>query len=285
MSPQARKNLPQILTIGGLLLIVFGVLLYLCRSVWFTTGSPLGYQALVPLGSLLLMWDRRTEVHLVQRELTSLFPDPAHPKRRGNEALVWVGGLLLLASIFAAVPFLGTLGFILLVFGVVYYIAGPFVLRALLLPLGLLLMMIPPPLQVLLGAMIQSFHVRSTAFAGYILKALGQKPHIQDSTLILPGRTPLSIPVAFNGLDILLSALAFSLFCIAWHRIKLGMATILLFFAVTTAMMINISRILAFSAVQWIEDIPTILFQAFLFLMIWQMAKKLAALQPQERDL
>ena len=148
MSPEARKNLPQILTIGGLLLIVFGVLLYLCRTVWFTAGSPLGYQALVPLGSLLLMWDRRTEVHLVQRELTSLFPDPTHPKRRGNEALVWIGGLFLLAGVFAAFPAFGILGFILLTFGVVYYLVGPFVVRALLLPLCLLfLMLFPPPIR------------------------------------------------------------------------------------------------------------------------------------------
>ena len=116
------------------------------------------------------------------------------------------------------------------------------------------------------------------------MKSLGQKPHIQDSTLILPGRAPLSIPVAFNGLDILFSALAFAVFCIAWHRIKIGMATILLFFALTTAMMINISRILLFSAAQVVEILPTVIFQTFIFFMIWQMAKKLALIQPKERE-
>jgi hypothetical protein len=285
MPPQTRKNLPVILSIGGFLLVVFGILLYLCRTVWFSLGSPLGYQALVPLGALLLMANRRQEVHLVQRELASLFPDAAHPKRRGNEIPVWIGGLLLLAGVFAAFPAFGILGFIFLAFGVVYYLAGPFVVRALALPLSLLfLMLFPPPIQTFYGFAIQAFHVRSTAFAGYILKAFGQKPHIQDSTLILPGRAPLSIPIAFNGLDILLSALAFAVFCIAWQRLKSGMALILFFFAVTTAMMINVSRILLFSAVQAIEILPSAVFQAFMFLMIWQMAKKLALIQPKERE-
>lgn len=285
LPPQTRKNLPAILSICGFLLTVFGLLLFLCRTVWFNLGSPLNYQALVPLGVLLLIGNRRDEVHTVQRELASLFPDPTHPKRRGNEIPVWIGGLLLLAGVFAAFPTFGILGFIFISFGVVYYLTGPFVVRTLLLPLSLLfLMMFPPPIQALYGVAIQSFHFRSTAFAGYILKAFGQKPHIQDSTLILPGRAPLSIPVAFNGLDIFLSALSFAIFCIVWHRIKIGMSTILLFFAVTTAMMINISRILLFSAIQAIEVLPTVIFQAFLFLMIWQMANKLAIMQPKERE-
>ena len=96
--------------------------------------------------------------------------------------------------------------------------------------------------------------------------------------------SPLSVPLDFNGLDVLLSALAFSIFCIAWNRLRPGTATLLFFFAVVTAMIVNILRIVVFSAIRTPDFLPTIPLQCFVFFMIWQMAKRLLQMQPTERE-
>ena len=282
----AVKNLPSLALPIALGLALYGTLVYLCRAVWFSEGSPLGYQCLIPMGTVVLAWSRRSEVRTVQRELATLFPNPTHPKRCGNEALLWIGGLVLLAGILAAFPPLGIFGFIVAGFGAIFYFFGPFVVRSLGLPLAFLfLMLFPPPIQAVYHVITRIFQLRSTAFAGYVLKAFGQKPHIQDSTLILPNHAPLSIPIEFNGLDILLSALAFTIFCIAYHRIRLGMSVLLAFFAIVTAMLINICRILVFCSFPNKEFLPTFPLQLFVFLMIWQMARRLVLMQPKEREM
>ena len=277
----ARHGLRLVL-IGAPAVLLFGLVLRLCRNVWFLAGSPLSYQALIPLGALALGWSRRHEVHTVCRELAALFPDPSHPKRRGSAALVWIGGAFLMAGMLALFPPLGLIGFFLMAAGVVFYLYGPFVLRSLLAPLScLLLMLVPPPLQGLMTALNVVFQLRGTAFAGYVLRALGQNPHILGDTLILKNQAPLVVPVTFSGLETLLAALAFTVFAALWHRPRFASALLIFFFAIVTAIMTNIMRILLLVATHAPEWLPALPFTAFACVTIWQMARRLSVRPPE----
>ena len=280
----ARHGL-RLLLIGVPSVLIFGVVLKLCGSVWFAADSPLGYQALIPLGALALGWSRSHDVRLVCRELATLFPDPNHPKRRGNTALVWIGGLVLLGGVLALSPPVGLTGFIVLAAGVVFYSYGPFVLRSLFAPLGcLFLMLVPPPLHGLMSAINVVFQMRSTAFAGYILRAVGQKPQILGSTLVLRNQTPLEVPLSFSGLETLLAALAFAVIVALWHRTRFASTMLLFFFAVVTAMVANIVRILLLVATQNASWLPALPFTIFACFNIWLMGRRLAPAPARDDD-
>jgi hypothetical protein len=247
-----------LLLLGVPLLLILLTLGQLCRSVWFADGSPLSYQAFLPLGALALAWHRRRELVTIVSELATLFPDPNHPKRRGNESLVLIGGVLLLVGILAALPPLGLLGFLVVVTGVVFYLWGPFVVRGLRGPLGyLLLTLLPPPMAGITGRLGTEFHLRNVAFAGYVLKASVQ------GTMITPqGQNPLYVPASFGGLETLLAALAFSVLVILWHPLRLGAALLMLFTAVVLALVLNVVRVLLLVKLQdarWLPLLPTLL--------------------------
>ncbi len=259
-----------LLLIGVPTLLLLFALVQLCRNVWFGEGAPLGYQAFLPLGAIALAWHRRFDLKTISAELSTLFPDPNHSKRRGTVVLAVFGGLLLLAGILASLPPLGLFGFLLLAVGIVLALWGPFILRGLVGPLGFLaLMLIPPPMAGITGRFGIEFQLRSTAFTGYVLRALKKDAHIQGSTLTVGGQTPIDIPASFSGLEILLATLAFSVLVVLWHRLRIGAALLVFFTAIALSLVVNLVRVLILvstGAPQWLPSAP---FTILICAMLW----------------
>ncbi|MGC4042213.1 MAG: archaeosortase/exosortase family protein [Armatimonas sp.] len=201
--PRLARYNTAFLLVGVPVALFLIILFLLCRNVWFSTNSVLGYQAFIPLGALALVWDRRFEIRKIMTELAILFPDPEHPKRRGNEWMAVVGAIIVLLGVLASTPLIGLFGFLVMVAGVVFCIYGPFVLRGLAGPISYLaLTFIPPPVLSLIGPVSGEVHFRSVAFTGYILKGLRREPHIQGTTLTLNGQPPLDVPASFSGMEL-----------------------------------------------------------------------------------
>jgi exosortase/archaeosortase family protein len=259
-----------LLLIGVPTLFLLFTLGQLCHNVWFSEGALLGYQAFLPLGAAALAWHRRHDLKTITTELSTLFPDPDHPKRRGTVALSIFGGLLLLAGVLASLPPLGLIGFLFLAVGIVLALWGPFVLRGLVGPLGFLaLMLVPPPMAGITGRLGIEFQLRSTAFTGYVLRALKKDAHIQGSTLMVGGQTPMDIPASFSGLEILLATLAFAFLVVMWHRLKLGPALLIFFTAITLSLIVNIVRVLLLVSTNAPQLLPSAPFTVLACAVLW----------------
>lgn len=268
--PGLARYTTAFLIVGVPVALLCVILFQLCDNVWFSAGSVLTYQAFIPLGALALAWNRRQELRKIITELALLFPDPEHPKRRGNEWLAVFGALVILLGVIISLPVVGLIGLLLLVIGIVFCIWGPFVLRGLAAPISyLVLSFIPPPVQGLVGPISSNFHFRSVAFAGYILRAMGRKPTILGPTLTLNGQSPLYVPSSFSGMGLLLGALAFTILVILWNRLKIGPAFLLLFTSVALALAANMLRVLMLVSLQNPSLLPEPLFLIFVCLPLW----------------
>jgi exosortase/archaeosortase family protein len=275
--PRLARSGTALLLVGVPVALLLFALFQLCRHAWFGTNSPLGYQAFIPLGALALAWHRRQEVRKIITELAMLFPDPDHPKRRGNEWLAVIGALFLFFGVLTALPILGLFGFFLLVVGIVFCIWGPFVLRGLLGAVGyLLLMLLPPPVMSLMGLISINFHYRSVAFTGYVLRTFGRDLHIQGSTLSLSGQAPVDVPASFSGLEMLLPSLAFGVLIILWHRLSIWPSLLLLFTAGVLALAVNMLRILFLIQLQDARWLPALPFLLVVGALLWSLGIGLA---------
>jgi exosortase/archaeosortase family protein len=253
---------------------------------WFEETSPLGYQILIPLGALAIGYRRRTEIAHTYAELGQYFPDPTHPKRRGNELLIFLGTLFLVASLMAQFPPIGVVGMIVVLAGIIHLIYGPFVLGTLRVPLAYLLLAVPLP-QSLLAWLTGVGQRIAIGFTAQILQILHVETALRAPNLILPSGYLFEVTSAFSGLPILLPAGALLILTAVLRRYRLRITLIGLILTGAIGIILNMFRVLTIALVGnsngWLGDrlhaSPVWPFALLTFYLVDRVARQLARRQ------
>ena len=216
-----------------------------CSSLWFEAGSPLFVQPWIPFVTAFLVWTRRDEWNRTARELEDLFPDPRDPRRSGNLALILVGCLGLVLSNIASVPAGGILSACLIVFGAIFYIFGPFLLRSILPPLLLLLFAIPPPFA-LVNAILARFQLAGATMFGGSLELMGVKNRVLGSQVtVFQSGWRLNISPSLSGISTFLFVMLATIGFLIWKRISLLKSIFVLIIAAFLTVIMNFLRLLS----------------------------------------
>jgi Transmembrane exosortase (Exosortase_EpsH) len=215
-----------------------------CVPVWFGPGSQVVYQAFVPFVVIWLCWSRRTDWQRTQQELATLFPDPRDPRRSGNLSLVILGGVILLLGVLASLSSLSVFGLCLLIFGAVFAVAGPFLLRVILLPLLGLLLMIPFPSSLIQGIVIK-YQLTGAAMLGGALELLGTKNRVlgPEVTLQASGHS-LFVTPSLSGVGTFFFAIMGTLAYLLWKRSAFGRGLVALVIASFISCLVSLLRLL-----------------------------------------
>jgi exosortase len=167
--------------------------LRLLSFIW--SGSEyLGYGYLVPASSAALWLAQRGQIRDALR--TAQVP-------RSGPLWVLAAALLESLGVLADSGTVAGMGVVLLAFATAYALGGPAVLRALALPIGFLVFMIPPPSFLLDGALI-ALKALVMELVVPLLQLAGVSVASQGSRLFVPGRE-LFVANACSGLNSVLT--------------------------------------------------------------------------------
>jgi exosortase len=251
--------------LAGLVLVLYAPVLKLLLLQWWEDPD-YSHGFLVPLFAGYLLWRDRDRWPAV----------PLEPSDLGLATMVGAVGLLLAGSLGAEL-FVSRLSLILLLGGMVLYLAGWKMLRAVAFPLGFLLFMIPLP-EIIYNQITFPLQLVASRFALFCLDVV-HVPALREGNLLkLPGYT-LEVAEACSGIRSLMTlvtlVMAFN-YCIEkrwWRRI------LLVALVVPVAILSNGLRIVATGVltycfgVQWAEGFlhvfsGWVVFVVALFLMV-----------------
>jgi len=162
--------------------------LYLLSYIWLSSDY-LAHGYLIPLTSLGLLWLRRARI---RDELATADTPALGPFVVLAAALFQSGALLAEAGTFAGIGLVATIA------ATVYAVGGPRLLRALALPVGFLLLMVPPPAflqdRLLFGLKLVVIRV-----SVWLLQAFGYSIAATGNRIFVPGHE-LFVANACSGL-------------------------------------------------------------------------------------
>ncbi len=208
---------------------------------WTAPGSPLLFQAFVPFGAIYLAWTRRETLSAMQRELVALFP-PESKKRRGPIVILLLGCALMLFSYLTWLTSVAMLGAVVIAVGIILYLYGPFITRALTQPLLFLILMVPPPANLLAYA-TGKLQFGAVAAVGQTLQAFHTGADMRGVYLLLPHYT-LEVSSQYSGLGIILPVLALMILVLLLRQTRIMIALIILVVAFGIALLLNVFRVL-----------------------------------------
>jgi exosortase len=181
---------------GGLLLLCYAPILYRMAVQW-ATDEDIGHGFFVPIVAGFIAWQRRGTLASIPRE----------PNGWGL-ALVIFAALQALAGNLGAELFTARLAFVVALFGVILYLGGTAWVKALLLPLALMLFMIPIP-QIIYARLTLGLQMLASQLGETLIGWMGI-PVIRTGNLLeLPSQT-LDIVDACSGIRSLMSLLFLS---------------------------------------------------------------------------
>ncbi|MFL6351532.1 MAG: exosortase/archaeosortase family protein [Bryobacteraceae bacterium] len=181
---------------GGLLLLCYAPILYRMAVQW-ATDENMGHGFFVPVVAGFVVWQRRT----------TLFSTPLESNGWGL-ALVIFAAVQALAGTLGAELFTARLAFVVALFGVILYLGGTAWVKALLLPLTLMLFMIPIP-QIIYARLTLGLQLLASQLGETLISWMGI-PVIRTGNLLeLPSQT-LDIVDACSGIRSLISLLFLS---------------------------------------------------------------------------
>jgi exosortase len=177
--------------IGLLLFLCYAPILYRLVLNW-ASDEDMGHGFFVPVVAAFVVWQRR-------RELASL---PVKPNAWGI-VLVAGAGLLALAATLGAELFTARMAFLIAVGGAILALGGVAWLKALRLPLLLLLFMIPIP-QIIYARLTLSLQLLASRLAESLIELSGVPVLRTGNILMLPHQT-LNVVDACSGIRSLIS--------------------------------------------------------------------------------
>ncbi len=168
----------------------------LALSYLWSNSDLMGYGYLIPASALGLAWLRRDEVTRALRE--------AEPPRAGA---AWVLGAALVESVglLADVGSLAGLGIPLLLGATAYAVGGARLARALTLPIGFLVFMIPPP-SFLVDPLLEHLKSLVTLASVGVIRLTGVSVAAQGNRIFIPGHE-LFVANACAGLNSIVTLL------------------------------------------------------------------------------
>ncbi len=169
--------------------------LRLMSKIW-ERSEYLGHGYLIPLVAAFLMYNEKDAISKAFREGTP-----------GAFGFIWVffGGLVEMLAIFGDVVFAAGVGIPFMLAGVVYAIGGRDLLKPMLLPLGFLIMMVPPP-GFVINRVLFDLKLAVTKISVLILQGAGVSVHASGNQLEVPGHT-LFVADACSGLTSIVTLL------------------------------------------------------------------------------
>jgi exosortase len=193
-SESRRSTLFRSLLLSGLVLIMYApILLSLARQWWDDPNY--GHGLLVPLFVAYLLWRERTRWRLV----------PVRASDYGLPIMLSAVALLLLGMLGAEL-FTARVSLIILISGIIVFLAGWHVLRSIAFPIGYLFFMIPLPALVYYQLTFP-LQLWASRLGAHGLVLLGVNTVREGNLLILPNVT-LEVVEACSGVRSLLSLLA-----------------------------------------------------------------------------
>ncbi len=161
---------------------------------WYTEPD-FSHGFLVPVFSGFLLWRERARIRR----------QPLRPSSAGLALLV-LGVLMLFAGTLGAELFISRTSLLVVLTGMVLYLAGPAVLRAVRFPLGYLLLMIPLP-AIIYNQITFPLQLLASRLASASLNLVGIPVLREGNLLVLPNYT-LEVVDACSGIRSLLSLIA-----------------------------------------------------------------------------
>jgi exosortase len=181
---------------GGLLLLCYAPILYRMAVQW-STDEDMGHGFFVPIVAGFIAWQRRGTLLSIPRESNGW-----------GLALVIFAAFQALAGNLGAELFTARLAFVIALFGVILYLGGKAWVKALLLPLALMLFMIPIP-QIIYARLTLGLQILASQLGETLIGWMGI-PVIRTGNLLeLPSQT-LDIVDACSGIRSLVSLLFLS---------------------------------------------------------------------------
>ena len=186
----------------GLLLLVLGLLYWriLAKLVydWSTIGDE-SHGFLVPFFSLFLLWDKR-------KALAAMRLQPSW----AGLPVVFFGCFTLLLGVYGAELFLSRISLVLIIAGLVWMLCGGAILRAVLFPLGVLLLAIPFP-TILFSQITFPLQLLASELASSALPLFGVPVFREGNVIQLPAMK-LEVAQACSGIRSLMSLFTLSVF-------------------------------------------------------------------------
>ena len=176
--------------IGLVLWLYAPVLARLSRQWWTDPNFSHGF--FVPAFSLYVVWQNREQLWKIRRA----------PSGWGLAVMLFSLCVLIL-GVFGADLFLSRVSLILLIAGVVVFLHGWQMLRALLFPLAVLLLMIPIP-SIILNQITFPLQILASKLSAWLLPLLGV-PVLREGNVINLPVMPLEVADACSGIRSLLS--------------------------------------------------------------------------------
>lgn len=207
-----------------------------CWGSWVSFDSPLVFQPFLPFLAAWLVWERRGELRQLSDELAFVFP-AGSPKRRGKLWPVLLSCVTLVIAALAMVTPLAMLAFVGIVSGIVYYLYGPNILKALWQPLLLLILMVPPP-GALLGTFSAVLQTVTARIVGALLHLFVGDVRTVGNFIFMP-TTPFPIGPSLGGPSVALPTMALTLWWAFRKNVRPINTVILLLIALGVSLLFN----------------------------------------------
>ncbi len=232
IAPTAASGTIEILAVGALLLVAFWPVLTGLYGSWFDENAYMEHGILVVPAAVYMAWSKKDELLKIVRE----------PSGWGVFLLLW-GALQAMFGTLAQLVWFSRTAFLVSLVGCVVLVYGWKMFRALLYPLGTLILMIPPP-NVVFDRLTLSLQLLASRLGEISLEALGYSVLREGNILELVG-IKLSVEEACSGIR---SLLAILFMCVLYNYFFVKgkyMKALILVVAVPIAVLGNAIRILA----------------------------------------
>ncbi len=225
----ARFPWKQSLWFGALLIVCYAPVLYNLTVVW-KNDEDMGHGFFVPIIAGYIIWQRRFE-------FAALKPEPNY----WGLVLVGWGALQMMLGTLGAELFLARTAFLISLVGVIWFLGGTKVLRALAFPLCLLLFMIPIP-AIIYSRITLPLQIFASRVAENVLGLVGI-PVLRDGNVLELASQKLSVAEACSGIRSLLSLSFLSLIYAYFFDNKVWMRWALLLGTIPIAITANATRV------------------------------------------
>jgi exosortase len=228
---QEEPQLPwkQLLWFGGLLAICYAPVLYRLVQQWIS-DEDMGHGFFVPIISGYIIWQRRAELSTLKLESSPW----------GLLLILW-GACQLMLGTLGAELFLARTSFLVSLLGVILYLGGTKLVRALAFPLILLLFMIPIP-AIVYSRITLPLQLFASSVAETLLGWMNI-PVLRDGNVLELASQKLSVVEACSGIRSLLSLSFLSLIYGYFFDSKVWMRWALLAGTIPIAIAANAARV------------------------------------------
>lgn len=226
---EAQLPWKQIAWFGGLLIACYAPILYYLVRQW-ATDEDMGHGFFAPVIAGVIIWQRRAE-------LTQMKPEPNY---WGLLVILWAATQLMLGTLGAEI-FLARTSFLIALAGIILFLCGWKILKAIAFPLVLLMFMFPLP-AIIYARITLPLQIFATRVAEAILGLIGI-PVLRDGNVLELASQKLNVVEACSGIRSLLSLSFLSLTYAYFFDRKVWMRWVLLAATIPIAIAANSIRV------------------------------------------